>query len=184
MPSAAVSTEQLEKLVKEMCLGGKGYPELSGGDALITHVTNEITYDLSTILHEVYSHCRSSVRWVNASQQFDQEEARAYVLARLLGYIILPAEARPIGESARHAAVAFKGKPRGAKPKPKKTPADQELKDAASKAKSKAKSDAAKDAKLAAGLVQQIAGIDSKLDADRRKLALAVVSLAWPPRNT
>ena len=71
-----MSREQLEKIVKELCLGGKGYPELSGRDAFITEVTNELTYDLSTVLHEVYSQCRSSVRWVNASQQFDQEGNR------------------------------------------------------------------------------------------------------------
>ena len=72
-----MSTEQLEEIVEEMCVGGKGYPELSGGDPLITVVTNELTYDLSTVLYNLYSQRRSLVRWVKETQQLDQEEARA-----------------------------------------------------------------------------------------------------------
>ena len=88
--------------------------------------------------------------------QLDQEEALALVLAHLRGYALLPEEARSIGELARLAAVAYKGKPPGAKGKPPKVPsADQQLKDNASHDKSKAKKDAAKDATLAAGLAQR-----------------------------
>ena len=106
------------------------------------------------------------------------------MLAELLCYDILPAEARGIGEIARHAAVAFKGKPPGVKGKPPKTPADQTLKDTASKAKSKAKADAAKDPALAAELAQRLDDIDAVLVTDRRQLALAVPPLPWPPRNS
>ena len=108
-----------------------------------------------------------------------------YALAHLLRRVILPTEARNIGELGRHAALAFKGKPPNAKgTKLKKLPADQALKDAASTAKSKAKADAAKNTALAAGLAQRIGDIDAKLDADRRKLARSIVELPWPPRNS
>ena len=102
------------------------------------------------------------MRWINSSQQLDQEEGLALVLAHLRGYALLPEEARNIGELARLAAIAYKGKPPGAKgAKPKTPPADQLLKDNASTAKSKARAAATKDAALAAGLAQKLADIDA-----------------------
>ena len=117
--------------------------------------------------------------------QLDQEEALALVLAHLRGYALLPDEARNIGELARLAAIAYKGKPPGAKGKaPKKKPADQVLKDNASTAKSQARAAAAKDATLAAGLMERLEGIDAVAATNRRQLARAPVSLPWPPRAT
>ena len=97
---------------------------------------------------------------------------------------LLPEEARKIGELARLAAIAFKGKPPGAKGAKPKTPADQLLKDNASTAKSKARSAAAKNEALAAGLAQKLEDIDAVLATDRRQLGRAPVSLPWPARAT
>ena len=97
--------------------GWKGYPELSGRDALVSEATNELIYAIRAVLYALYSHSRSSIRWTKPTQQLDQEEALAYVLAEILCYNILPTESRSIGEIARHAAVAFKGKPPDAKGK-------------------------------------------------------------------
>ena len=117
--------------------------------------------------------------------QLDQEEALALVLAHLRGYALLPDEARNIGELARLAAIAYKGKPPGAKGKaPKKKPADQVLKDNASTAKSQARAAAAKDATLAAGLMERLEGIDAVAATNRRQLARAPVTLPWPARNS
>ena len=44
----------------------------------------------------------------------------AYVLAYVLGYVILPTEAHNLGELVWHAAIAFKGQPPGVKRKPPK----------------------------------------------------------------
>ena len=110
-----------------LCLGGKGYPEMESREPEVETLTNQLVYDARTAVHEVFATSRSSVRRVRESQQLDQEEALAYVLAHLLGHQIMGEEARKIGELARHAAVAFKGKPPGVKGKPPKPPADQVL---------------------------------------------------------
>ena len=102
----------------------------------------------------------------------------ARLLADIMGYDLLPAEAFAIGEEARDAHREYKGKPRKGKP------ADQRLKDAASTAKSKAKAAAAKDEELAAGLGQRLEDIDAVLATDRRELARTVPSLSWPARDT
>ena len=124
--------------------------------------------------------------WIDDRRQLDQEEALAYVLAALLGHQLLPEEARSIGEQARYATLAFKGRPPRAKkvPKLKKVPADQQLKDAACDRKSKAKQAAAKDVTLAEGLAEKLADIDAVLATERRQLARAEVSLEWPARNS
>ena len=179
-----LSTQELIEVAKTLCLGGKGYPETMSRKPDVEMLTNQLVYDARTAVHEVFTTSRSSVRWVRESQQLDQEESLAYVLAHLLGHQIMGEESRKIGELARHAAVAFKGKPPGVKGKPPKTPADQVLKDNASKAKSKAKADAAKDAALADGLAERVADIDAVLATDRRELAAAAVQLPWPPRGS
>jgi hypothetical protein len=115
---------------------------------------------------------------VSATAQVCQEEAMARLLADLLDYDLLPAEAFAIGEEARDAHREYKGKPRKGKP------ADQRLKDSAPTAKSKAKAAAAKNETLLAGLEQQLAGIDDRLAADRRELACTVPPLSWPSRRT
>jgi hypothetical protein len=185
LPSQVPMSSKRPPVARKVCFGAKGYPELPILDGEPTDACNELVYEVRSVLYDLFSTSRSSVRWVDESHQLDQEEALAYVLAHLLRRTILPTEARNIGELARHAALAYKGKPPKAKgAKPKKPPADQALKDAASTAKSKAKAEAAKNTALAAGLAQRIGDIDAKLDADRRKLARTVVELPWPARNS
>ena len=109
--------------------------------------------------------------------------------------VVLPEQAKNRMDECAAAAVAegvaiavdaepgaYKGKPPGVKgAKPKQPPADQALKDQASKAKYAAKVAAAK-----AGLndEQRIADIDAVLAADRDRLARAEVELLWPARST
>jgi len=112
-PSVELSTQNLIEVAKMLCLGGKGYPEMESREPEVETLTNQLVYDARTAVHEVFATSRSSVRRVRESQQLDQEEALAYVLAHLLGHQIMGEEARKIGELARHAAVAFKGKPPG-----------------------------------------------------------------------
>jgi hypothetical protein len=176
---------KLIEIIEMLCLRGKGHPVTGGDGVLVVEVTNALSWDIRAVLHEVYSTRRSSVRWVNGTQQLDQEEALAFVLAHLRGYELLPDEARSIGNEARKAALLYKGRPPGVKgAKLKPSPTDQELKDAASTAKSKAKAAAAKDAALAPGLEQRLADIDAVLAADRGRLACVVVTLDWPARNS
>ena len=137
-----MSIEELTPIARKLCVGTKGYPETGGDGAIIKDVTNELAWNARAAL---------------------------YTLAHLRGYALLPEELRKVGEQARLAAVAFKGKPPGAKGKPPKVPsADQQLKDNASHDKSKAKKDAAKDATLAAGLAQKLEDIDAVLATNRR----------------
>ena len=164
-----MSIEELIPVARKLCVGTKGYPETGGDGAIIKDVTNELAWNARAALYTLYDMSRSSIRWVKESAQLDQEEALALVLAHLRGYALLPEELRKVGEQARLAAVAFKGKPPGAKGKPPKVPsADQQLKDNASHDKSKAKKDAAKDATLAAGLAQKLEDIDAVLATNRR----------------
>jgi hypothetical protein len=181
---AELSAQELIEVAKKVALGGTGYPMIGPHEPKVEKLTNQLVYDARTAVHEVFSTSRSSVRWVRESQQLDQEESLAYVLAHLLGYELLADESRKIGELARQRAIAFKGKPPGVKGKPPKPPADQVLKDNASKANYKARADAAKDPTLADGLAQRLAHIDAVLAKDRRELARAVVALPWPPRNS
>ena len=80
----------------------------------------------------------------------------------LLDYDLLPGEAFKIGEVARDAQRAYKGKPKKGKP------ADQRLKDAASTAKSKARLAAAKDEALAESLEAQLAAREHRRQARSR----------------
>ena len=131
-----VSTEKLTSTIEKVCVGGTGYPVTGRNGAIVTTVTNALLWDIRTLLYNLYSMRRSSVCLVKSTQQLDQEEALVCVLADMCGYELLPQEARKVGEQARLAAVAYKGKPHGAKgKKPKVPPADQALKDQASKAK-------------------------------------------------
>ena len=178
-----MTTEKLTTVVEKLCVGGKGYPTTGGDGAVVKVVTNELVWLIRVILFDLFTNRRSSVRWVKETQQLDQEEGLALTLAHLLGYELLPEEARTIGELARKAAIAYKGKPPGVKGKPlKEKPADQALKDNACKKKGKAKDAAAKDAGLAAVLAETLEGIDAVLATDRRQLARAPVALPWPPR--
>jgi hypothetical protein len=179
------SVDGLATIAETICIGGQGYPEFDPVDGATAEATNEVVWDTRAEVHELYLHRRTSVRWVTETRQLDQEEALAYVLAHRLGYTILPAEARSIGELARHAALTYKGRPRNAKgSKPNKPPADHQLKDAASNKKAKARAAAAKDEALAAGLDERLADIDTVLATDRRVLGRQVVPLTWPDRST
>ena len=180
-----MSVEELTPIVRDLCVGGTGYPATGGDGVRVKDVTSALTWNARAALYPFYVPSRASIRWVTELSQLDQEEALALVLAHLRGYALLPEEARNIGELARLAAIAYKGKPPGAKGKaPKKKPADQVLKDNASTAKSQARAAAAKDATLAAGLMERLEGIDAVAATNRRQLARAPVSLPWPPRAT
>ena len=180
-----MSIEELKPIVRDLCVGTTGYPETGGDGPLVQAINNALTWNTRAALFTLYDTSRASIRWVNELSQLDQEEALALVLAHLRGCALLPEEARNIGELARLAAIAFKGKPPGAKgKKPKKPSADQLLKDNASTAKSQARSAAAKDVTLAAGLAQKLDDIDAVCATKRRQLARAPVQLPWPARNT
>ena len=180
-----MSVEELTPIVRDLCVGGTGYPATGGDGVRVKDVTSALTWNARAALYPFYVPSRASIRWVTELSQLDQEEALALVLAHLRGYALLPEEARNIGELARLAAIAYKGKPPGAKGKaPKKKPADQVLKDNASTAKSQARAAAAKDATLAAGLAQKLEDIDAVCATNRRQLARAPVTLPWPARNT
>ena len=43
----------LTSIAKKLCLGDKGYPELTGDDAVVTEVTNELAYDARTAVYEL-----------------------------------------------------------------------------------------------------------------------------------
>ena len=146
---------------------------------MATAATNEGYHLVKVGVHEVYEQNKGGVRMISETAQLMQDEAIVYVLADLIGYDLLPAEAFALGATAREAHRHYKGKPpKGAKP------ADQRLKDAASTAKSKARAAAAKDAALLEGLEERLADIDAVLATDRRVLARTVIPLEWPARNT
>ena len=108
-PSSDITAALLTSVAKKLCIGDEGYPELTGDHAVVTEVTNELVYDARTAVYELYSTKRSSVRWIDQTKQLDQEEALAYVLAYLFGRVVLPTEARNLGELARHAAITVVG---------------------------------------------------------------------------
>ena len=146
---------------------------------MATAATNEGYHLVKVGVHEVYEQNKGGVRMISETAQLMQDEAIVYVLADLIGYDLLPAEAFALGATAREAYRHYKGKPpKGAKP------ADQRLKDAASTAKSKARAAAAKDEALLEGLEERLADIDAVLATDRRVLARTVIPLEWPARNT
>ena len=182
---AELSTERLTATVEEVCVGGTGRPETGRNGAIVQAASNALVWNIMVAIHQLYSARRSAVRWVTSTSQLDQEEALAYVLAQLLCYELLPEEARSIGNLARKAALAYKGRPPGAKgAKLKPPPVDQALKDQASKDKYAAKAAAAKDAELTAGIEQRLADIDAVLAAKRSRLDRTEVELQWPARNT
>ena len=101
-----------------------------------------------------------------------REEVVGYLLADLLGIQLLPVEALGIGESARKAALAFKG-------------ADSKLKNSASAKKCKLQKAAAKDAVRTARLDAELQGLGTELEAARRQLTHAPLTLAGlPDSNT
>ena len=179
--------EELQLRAVLLFIGGCPWaPGRSGRGPKWVEVTNELVHLAKTIVLELFEQRRKEVRWLNETQQLDQEEALAYLLADLLDYELLEKEARAVGKAAQEAARAFKvngkakAKPGGAKPKPS---ADQTLKDKASTAKAKARAAAAKSGD-AAGLEQRLADIDERLAADRRALAETKVALPWPDRQS
>jgi hypothetical protein len=180
-PNLELHKEQVAERARAMFLGGVGDPVRSGERPIASEATNDLVFLAKTVVLELFEQRRSEVRMVSETARLDQEEAVAYLLGDVLGYELLPAEARPIGKAAQHAAAVFRGKPKGSKAKPS---ADQRLKDKASTDRSKARAAAAKSEALAAGLDARLAAIDERLAADRRELASTVVALPWPDRRS
>ena len=179
-----LTKEQRKARLVKMVVGKDRLPEepwRSGeSTGVLNEATNEDIHQAKVAVHEVFEQHRGNLRMVSATAQVCQEEAMARLLADLIDYDLLLAEAFAIGEEARDAQREYKGKPRKGKS------ADQRLKDAASTAKSKARAAAAisKDAGLAAGLEQKLEDIDAVLATDRRELARKVPRLSWPARAT
>ena len=176
-----LSKDELKARLIKMVVDKGRSPEASwrsGEPAVASKVINEDGHAVKVAVHEVFEQNKGNLRMVSETAQICQEEGMARLLADLLDYDLLPAEAFAIGEEVRDAHRAYKGKPRTGKP------ADQRLKDAASTAKSKARAAAAKDEVLFDGLAQRLEEIDAVLATDRRELACAEVRLSWPPRNS
>jgi hypothetical protein len=99
-----------------------------------------------------------------------REEVAGYLLADLLGIELLPGEALRLGESARKAALAFKG-------------AESQLNNSASAKRSRLQKAAAKDAVRAARLETELQGLGTELEAARRKMSHAPLTLAGLPNG-
>ena len=104
-PSGELTKDELLLRAVIMFLGGKGHPGRSGRGSAATVATNALAHLARAVVFELYDQQRAEVRWLNETQQLDQEEALAYLLADVLDYELLAGEARAIGDVARRAAV-------------------------------------------------------------------------------
>ena len=95
-PCLELTKEELLRRAELMFIGGKGHPKRSGRGRAVSWATNELVHAAQCLLYELYDKRRVEVRWLNETQQLDQEEALAYLLADVLDYELLPGEARSI----------------------------------------------------------------------------------------
>jgi hypothetical protein len=121
VPSAAickVTAEQLKARLVKIVVGKDRSTEdswRSGERPVAAEATNECIHKVKVAVHEVFEQQRGNLRMVSASAQVCQEEGMARLLADLLEYDLLPAEAFAIGEELRDVQREYKGKPRKGK---------------------------------------------------------------------